>query len=272
MLTEIWFYVVTVLLCTAFPLLMHSYPQWKVYFVMAFVGFLMSGAVLIYLDAKDREDAKAKIAKLAHDLEDAKKETKKQQAAATDAAQTANALAQQLREKTQQIHTAVKEEPQVDGEIREVRLFPWQRQSDRETTQDEMVGTTGILVFANVENRGSSTALANWELNIELPNNRVIKPQKWPVESKTRIHCPDGLINISKQEALDVKSRQTFEKSEERSGVTVWMVRGVPLNAMQVQGSSYTLTARDNIGVRHALERFEIASPPKRCSGFDILD
>jgi hypothetical protein len=157
MVMEVWFYVATVLLCTVFPLLLHSHPDWKIYFIIAFGGFIICGGVLVYLHAKEDEEGQTKIAKLERDLEEARKETQRQKAAAHDAAQTVDVLAQQLKEKTQEIHTALKEQPQVDGQIRDVRLFPWQRQSAAQTTHDETVSAIGIVVFANVENHGSST-------------------------------------------------------------------------------------------------------------------
>src|SRR5262249_16961142 len=148
-----------------------------------------------------------------------------------------------------------------------VRIFPWQRASKAEHPTDEMTSTIGILVAARIENGGAGTALANWELSIELPDNTVIRAQKWPVKKTMRIVCKDAPITISKDEYLDAKSREAVQRTEERSGVTIWMVNHIPLSDFQTKNSSYTLTARDNTGVVHALKKFSLASSPPQCSG-----
>ena len=272
MVRELWFYVATVLICIAYPLLMQSYPRWRVYVSVGFAGIVICGGVLTYFDAKQREDEHTKMAQLQQDLEDAKKETKKQEAAVKDASDKANSLAQQLQTKTQDIRDVLKEQPKVEGEIREVRLFPWQRKAAPRKTTDDTTVTMGILVFAHVKNHGSGTTLANWELSIELPDKSILKPQKWPVQRKMRIRCEDGPIELSKDTYLDGMSKEAVQKNEERSGVIVWMLRDIRIHTLRTKNSVYTLTARDNAGVVHSLERFTLAALPQQCFEFNVLD
>ena len=77
-------------------------------------------------------------------------------------------------------------------------------------------------------------------------------------------------MNISKDEFLDLKSRYALQRNEERSGAIVWMLRSVPPDVIRTKDSFYTLTARDNTGVTHALERYDLASLPQECFGFDV--
>ena len=270
MVSELWFYLTTVLICTGYALLIQTYPQWKIYFSIGLVGFIIGGAVLVYFDAQEREEDRTKIEQMERMLEDAKKETKKQESLTKDATDRARLLAEQLRTNNEEVAKVLKDKPQIGGEIIRVRLFPWQRESESQKGTDVKATATGIVVFARVENHGSSTTLANWELTINLPDNTVIKPQKWPVQKKMRIPCEDESINISKDEYLDVKSKQALQKTEERSGALVWMLKGVPLKVIRTKDSFYTLTTRDNTGVIHALERYNLASLPQKCFGFDI--
>lgn len=272
MTSEFWFYFTTVLICIGYALLMQSYPQWKVYFSIGLVGFIIGGAVLVYFDAKEREEDRIKIGQMDRMLEDAKKEAKQQESLAKDATDRARLLSEQLETKTEEMAKVFKEKPQIGGEIVRVGIFPWQRDSASQKNRDVKATATGIVVFARVENHGSSTPLANWELTIKFPDNTVIKPQKWPVQKTMRIPCEDGPINISKDEYLDVETKQALQKTGERSGVLVWMLKDLPLNTIRTRGSFYTLTARDNIGVVHALERYTLDSLPQKCSGFDFSD
>jgi hypothetical protein len=270
MVGELSFYLATILICTGYPLLMQSYPQWRIYISIGFAGFIISGAVFTYLEAKEKGEDQAKIGQLESMLEDAKKETQKQENLVKDAAKKSFVLAEQLRRKTEEVRNQLQEQPQIVGKIDKVTLFPWQRQSASRTPADDMATTIGILVFAHIANGGSATPLANWELNIELPDNTIIRPQKWPVQKPMRIQCEDGVINISKGEYLDAKSKQALQKKEERSGVTIWMIKNIPFTTIRTKDSVYTLTVRDNAGVVHALERFDLASLPQKCTGFDI--
>jgi hypothetical protein len=162
--------------------------------------------------------------------------------------------------------------PQIDGRIRTVQIFPWQRASlSSPNRTDNPTTAIGVLVFAWLENRGFSTTLANWELRIELPDHTIISAQKWPVKKTMRIICDDSAITISKDESLDAKSHEAVQNTEHRSGATVWMVKNTPLSSLQTNNVFYTLTMRDNTGVVHALEKFTPASP-QTCFGFDVLD
>jgi hypothetical protein len=236
MLSELWFYLVTVLISAGFPLLIQSYPRWKIYLSIGFALFIIGGAVLTYFDVKEKEEHRAKKAQLEQMLEEANMEIHKQKAAAADEARKADLLAEQLRTKTDEIRNVLKERPKVDGEISQVRLFPWQRHSGSRRPMDELATTMGILVYAHVENQGSGTTLANWELSIELPDHTIMKPQKWPIQKNLRISCEDGPITISKDEYLDLKSKQAVQKNQDRSGVTVWMVKTRPIGDSSGQG------------------------------------
>jgi hypothetical protein len=49
-------------------------------------------------------------------------------------------------------------------------------------------------------------------------------------------------------------------------------MRVAPLSTIQNNQSFYTLTARDNTGVVHALKKFSVTASPEKCFGFDILE
>lgn len=272
MISEFWFYATTVLICTGYALLMQSYPHWKVYFSMVLAGFVIGGAVLVYLDAKKREETQTKIEQLERRLEVAEKEKEKQDSLTRDATNRAHLLAEQLQTKTAELSKVLKDRPQIDGEIRSVQLFPWQRASGNRHSDDDMPTATGVLVSARIENGGASTALANWELSIELPDNTIVRAQKWPVKKTMRILCNDAPVTISRDQYLDAKTKQAVDRSEERSGVTIWMVKNMPAGTLQAKNSSYTLTARDDTGAVHALKKFSVASLPRQCSGFEMLE
>ena len=270
MASELWFYFTTVLVCIGYALLIHTYSQWKIYFSIGLVVFVICGAVLVYFDATEREEDRIKMGQTEHTLEEAKKEIQKQESLTRDATEKARLLAEQLEKRTDELATVLKDKPQIGGEIIGIRIFPWRHGSaSRTRTNDSGETATGVLVFSRVENRGSSTTLANWELTIKLPDNRVVKPQKWPIQEKMRIPCEDGPVNISKDEFLDLKSKQALQRNEERSGVIVWMLN-VPPDIIRAKDSFYTLTTRDNMGVTHALERYDLASLPQKCFGFDV--
>jgi hypothetical protein len=272
MIPEFWFYATTVLICTGYALLMHSYPQWKRYFSLGILVFVIAGAVLVYFDAERREDIHTKMGQLEHDLEAAKKEASKQEALARDATNRAHVLAEQLKAKSEELSKVLQDKPQIIGEIKSVRLFPWQRASARpENTAGKTTGA-GVVVFARIENEGSHTNLTNWDLTIELPDHTVVRPQKWPVKKSLRIPCEDGPIRIPNGEYLDAKTMQPVERTQEVSGVIVWMIKDTPLGTMQKNPSDYTLTVRDNTGVVHALKPFSLAESPRRCFGFDVME
>lgn len=236
-----------------------------------FVAFLIGGAVLTYFEAKQKEDLRTKIRQIERELEDAKNETKKKETAAKDALDRSNLLAEQVNQ-LQGIDNMHRQQPKIKGEIRKVRIFQWQPASAARRPTNDMITTMGILVFARVENTGSSSTLTDWELSIEFPDHTIINPQKWPGRKEMRIPCDDGVIIISKDQYLDArKSEQQFQKTGERSGVTVWMVRDTPINRIRTKDSIYTLKARDNMGVAHVLETFTLASSPQACLGFDLL-
>src|SRR5690349_15609052 len=100
MVAELWFYATTVLICTGYAFLMQSYPQWKLYLSLGLVGFVIAGAVLVYVDAKKREDIDTKMGQLEHDLDAAKKEGAKQESLLRDANNRAHLLAEQLKTKS----------------------------------------------------------------------------------------------------------------------------------------------------------------------------
>jgi hypothetical protein len=272
MVGEFWFYGTTVLICTGYAFLLQSYPQWKVYLSIGFAAFVLLGGGLVYWDAQKKEDIQTKIGQLEHMVEVAKKEAAKQESLTRDATDRAHLLAEQLQAKSGELSRVLKDKPQIEGEIKKVRIFPWQRASARDGTADGTTTATGLLVFARIENEGSGTTLANWELSIELPDNTIIRAQKWPVGKAIRIPCDDGPIKISKDEYLDAKSREAVQRTEARSGVTIWMVKNVPLRTLQTKNSFYTLTARDNTGVVHALKKYSLPSSPQPCSGFEVVD
>ena len=272
MIAEFWFYATTVLICTGYALLMQSYPQWKVYFSIGLAGFVIGGAVLVYFDAKRKEDIQTKMGQLERRLEVAQKEKEKQESLTRDATDRAHLLAEQLQTKTNELSKVLKDKPRIEGEITSVRLFPWQRASEARHPRDDMPTATGVLVRSRIENGGAGTALANWELSIQLPDNTIIRAQKWPAKKTMRILCNDAPVTISRDEYLDTKTKQAVDRTEERSGVTVWMVKNMPAGTLQAQNSSYTLTARDDMGAVHALKKFNAASLPQQCSGFEVLD
>lgn len=272
MVGEFWFYATTVLICTGYALLMQSYPQWKVYFSIGLAGFIVVGGVLVYWDATKREDVHTRMGQLERDLEVARKEAEKQESLTRDANNQAHLLAEQLKVKSDQLSKVLKDKPQIDGEISKVRIFPWQRATDGKRSTDEMTSTIGVLVAARIENEGASTTLANWELSIELPDKTIIRAQKWPVKKTMRIRCDDGPMTLSKDDLLDAKTRTAVQRTEERSGVIIWMVKNVSQRALQAKDSFYTLTGRDDTGVVHALKKFTATDTAQPCSGFDILD
>src|ERR1043165_3032222 len=100
MIPEFWFYATTVLICTGYAFLMQSYPQWKLYFSVGLLVFIIAGAVLVYFDAKKREDIHTKMQQLEHDLEAEKKETAKQESLLRDASNRAHLLGEQLKAKS----------------------------------------------------------------------------------------------------------------------------------------------------------------------------
>lgn len=271
MIGEFWFYATTVLICTGYALLIQSYPQWKLFLSVGLAAFVIGGAALVYFDAKKKEDIYTKIAQLERLLEVARKEKETQESLTRDATDRAHRLAEQLATKTQELSKVLKDRPQIDGEVSSVRLFPWQRASDRRRA-DNMPAATGVLVRARIENAGAGTALANWELTIELPDNTIIRAQKWPVNKTMRIHCKDGPVTIARDAYLDAKSKQAVERMQQRSGVIVWMVKNMPAGTLEAENASYTLTARDDMGAVHALKKFTLASLPQQCSGFEVLD
>jgi hypothetical protein len=268
---EFWFYITTILICVGFALLMHTYPHWKIYLSAGFAAFVIGGGLLIYFDVNQREDDRIKMGQLERILDDAKKEVKKQESLTKDASDTSRLLAEQLKKKTEEIHNALKDKPEIGGKISGVRIFPWQRASQSETRAVD-VSAAGILIFGRIENHGAGTPLAHWDLTILLPDNTVLKPQKWPVHKTMRIPCQDGPIQISEDQYLDPKNSEALQKTEARSGVILWMLKGVPLDRIRTKDSSYTLTVRDNIGVAHALDRYTLASLPQKCFGFDLSD
>ncbi len=246
---------------------MQNYPQWKIYFSIGLVTFTVGGAVLVYFDAQKKEEMRTKIGQMERMQEVANKEKEKQESLTRDATDRARLLAEQLRLKTEEIAKVLKDKPRIEGEITRVRLFPWQRASASRTGTDEMATAMGVLVFAHLRNDGSSTTLANWELSIQLPDNTIVKGQEWRVQSNMRIPCEDGPINISQNESLEAK-REPLHKTGDRSGVTVWMVKGVSLLPNRTKDSFYTLTVRDESGMVHALERYKLVSLPEKCFGF----
>jgi hypothetical protein len=272
MVGEFWFYATTVLICTGYALLMQSYPQWKLYFSIGLAVFIVVGGVLVYWDTKKKEDIHTKMSQLERDLEVAKKEAAKQESLVRDAKNEAHLLGEQLKVKSDELSRVLKDQPHIEGEINRVRIFPWQRASEGQHRTDEMTAATGVFVAARIENGGSSTPLTNWELSIELADHTIIRAQKWPVKKTMRILCKDASLTVSKDEYLDAKSKEAVQRTEERSGITIWMVKNIPLGDRQIKNSVYTLTARDNTGVIHALKKFSLASLPQQCSGFEVLD
>jgi hypothetical protein len=252
--------------------LLQHYSSWRIYLSAGFVAFLIGGAVLTYFEGKQKEDLGTKIRQMELELEDAKNETRKKETAAKDALDRSSVLAEQLN-RLQGIASMHKQQPKIRGEIRKVRLFQWQPASAARRSPNDLAATMGILVFARIENNGSSSTLTEWELSIEFPDHTIINPQKWPVRREMRIPCEEGVITISKDQYLDArKSEQEFQKTGERSGVTVWMVRDTPTNRIRTKDSIYTLKARDNRGVAHVLETFTLASSPQACVGFDFMN
>ncbi|HJT20791.1 MAG TPA: hypothetical protein VJ746_09985 [Nitrospira sp.] len=270
MVGELWFYLTTVLICTGYAWLMQRYPQGKLYVSLALLVFIVGGAVLVYFDAKEKEDMQTKIEQTEHMLDVAKKEKEKQESLTRDATDKAHALTEQLRVKTEEMAKVLKDKPQIEGEIKSVRIFPWQRASGSRKRPDDTVTTTGILVFARVRNEGFSTKLTNWELTITLPDNTIVKPQKWPVHMNMKVPCEDGRMSISKDQSFDAKTKQALHKTGERSGATVWMMKGVSPGTLRTKDSVYTLTARDDTGRVHALEKYGLSSVPEKCFGFDV--
>ena len=221
MIIELWFYLSIVLVCTGYAALMRHYPQWKIYFSIGLLGFVIAGAVLVYFDAKHKEETQTKLEQLERTLESEKKEKEKQHALTMDATERARLLAEQLRLKSEEYANVLKDQPHIEGKITEIRIFPWQRTSGSRTGVDDTVTATGILVTAHIRNEGSTTTLANWELSIQFPDNTIIKPQKGMVQTNMRIPCQDGTVTISKDGSLDAPKRP-LRKTGELSGATVW--------------------------------------------------
>ena len=69
-----------------------------------------------------------------------------------------------------------------------------------------------------------------------------------------------------------MSSKKALQKNEDRSGLIIWLVKNIPVSRLWAKGSSYTVTARDHAGVVHALQRFDLASLPQKCFGFEVLD
>lgn len=271
MVNELWFYVTTVLICTGYALLLHSFPQWKLYFSLALGGFIIGGAVLVYWDAEKREDVQARLAQLERQLEVANKEKEKQEALTRDAADRARRLDEELKVKTDDLARMLKDKPHVDGEIAAVRLFPWRRPTGSSAVAGATATTTGVLVYAGLRNEGADTKLAGYELSIEFPDQTIVQPQKWPAHKSLRIACEDGAVNVSRDQLLNAKS-EPLDKTEERSGVTVWMIKYLPPAKVRTADSVYTLTVRDGSGMVHALKSFRLSALPQPCSGFDVVD
>jgi hypothetical protein len=268
---ELWFYVTTVLICTGYALLIQSHPRWKTFFSIGLAGFIIGGAVLVYLDAKKREDVQTKIGQLERMLEVARNDAQKKESLIKDATEKAHLLNEQLQAKTEELSKLLQHKPQIEGRIKTVQIFPWQRASLSRSHTDNPTTAIGVLIFAWIENKGLSTTLANWELRIELPDHTIISAQKWPVTKTMRIFCQDTAITISKDEFLDAKNNEALQRTENRSGATVWMVKNAALSSLQTNNVSYTLTMKDNTGVVHALEKFMPAAS-RKCFGFDVLD
>lgn len=110
MVAEFWFYGTIVLICTGYALLMQSYPQWKSYFSIGLAGFIAVGGVLVYWDAKTREDVQTKMEQLERDLELAKKDAARQASLVRDANDQAHLLAEQLKVKTDEL-SKVRKDP-----------------------------------------------------------------------------------------------------------------------------------------------------------------
>jgi hypothetical protein len=92
---ELWFYVTTVLVCTGYALLIQSHPRWKLFLSLGLAGFIMGGAVLVYLDVKNREDVQTKIGQLERMLEVARKDADKKESLLKDATERAHLLTEQ---------------------------------------------------------------------------------------------------------------------------------------------------------------------------------
>ncbi|HEU4682882.1 MAG TPA: hypothetical protein VFS39_00080 [Nitrospira sp.] len=271
MMAELWFYLTTVLICAGYAALMQHYPRWKPYFSLGFLAFTVGGGALVYFHAKEEEDLRGRIDQMQAMLDTAKKEKEIQESLTREASDRARLLAEQLRMKNEEFAKLLKDEPLINGEIKAVRIFPWQRASPSQTETDDMMTTTGFLIFVRVRNDGATATLSDWDLSIELPDRTIITPQEVPPHGKIRVQCEDGAVAVSKAESLDTK-RTTLRKATESSGVTVWMVKLFPLKRILTTGSFYTLTVRDDRGVLHALARYQLASLPQKCFGFDVLD
>src|SRR5215831_6678501 len=100
---EFWFYASTVLICTGYALLMQSHPQWKLYLSIGLAVFVIAGGVLVYWDAKKREDIHTKMGQLERDLEVAKKEAAKQESLVRDANDEAHLLGERLKVKSDEL-------------------------------------------------------------------------------------------------------------------------------------------------------------------------
>ena len=151
MAKELWFYFTTVLVCTGYALLLHAYSKWKLYFTIGLVAFVICGAGFVYFDVKERQEDRTKMRQTEQLLEEAKKEVQKQEALTRDATDRSHLLAEQLKRKTDQLVTVLKDKPQIGGTINGIRIFPWQRGSvSRTRTEDRDETATGILVFARL--------------------------------------------------------------------------------------------------------------------------
>ncbi len=271
MASEFWFYFTTVLICTGYALLLHSFPQWKLYCSIALGGFIFGGGLLVYWDARQREEVHAHLAQLERMLELANKEREKQESLTRDAADRARLLAEQLKVKTEDLARVRKDQPLIAGQISAVRLFPWRRPSGSPSPSGGMATTTGIVIYAGLRNDGADTKLAGYELSIEFPDQTIVQPQKWAAHKGLRIACEDGPLEVSREELLNVK-RGPLDKGGERSGATVWMVKYLPPAKMRTAETRYTLTVKDDSGMMHALKSYRLSTLPQSCSGFDVVD
>jgi len=115
---ELWFYLTTVLICTGYALLTQTSPRWKVYFSIGLLVFIIGGGMLVYFDAKESEEHRAKIEQMERMLDVAKKEAEKQESLLNDATERSRLLTEQLKKKTEELDNLLKDKPKIVGEIR----------------------------------------------------------------------------------------------------------------------------------------------------------